>query len=321
LPHILITDSIASEPPTPVDGVVFLELDDLTEAPPPEMRYYFDAFELCNSLKPFVVTTLFARGATKVVYLDSDIYVVGSFDPVWSALDSTSVLLTPHQLTPPPLDLRHTNEIEVVDQGIFNGGFLAFRKGAAAEAALGWMRSRFPRYGFNDRRRGMFVDQKLLPFLPAYFPDDVRVWRDPCVNIAFWNSHERPVAHREGGWHIQNHPVVFFHLSGYRPARPDEPCTYLPPAANQHILDVAPWFGRVLADYSALFASIPDTSTADYGFACHKGWRLTPGLRRILFCSGRLTLTDSAVLRVLLTDRLRLMKRWLRALLTAPRNG
>src|SRR5690606_30628754 len=107
----------------------------------------------------------------------------------------------------PPFDLRHTNEVEVVDQGIYNGGFIAFHAGPAADTALAWMRSRFPRYGFNDRRHGMFVDQKLLPFLPVYFPDDVRVWRAPTVNIAFWNSHERPVVQREGRWEIDGEPV------------------------------------------------------------------------------------------------------------------
>lgn len=287
--HVLIVDAQAGQVPGREDMPV-LTLDQLAPPPPAAMKYYFSAFELCNTLKPFLISHLLAAGTERVIYLDCDLLVAGSFAPVWCQLDDAALLLTPHQLVPPPLDLPYGTELDIVDQGLFNGGFSAWRASPEASRMLEWMCSRLPRYGFNDRAHGMFVDQKLLPLLPEYFPAAVRILRDPTLNIAFWNAHEREVRPAAPhGWTVAGQPVVFFHLSGYRTSRPSVPCTYLPDEANAALLVRCPWFREVLAAYHAGLARHEMAQPVPaYPYSHYEGTRLNAEFRRLLFRTGHL---------------------------------
>lgn len=316
--HLLVPDAseaeLAALPAQP--RLVYHGFDDISSGLPPRIRHYFDAFELSNALKPFLIARLLATHEA-VVYLDTDIFAVAPFEPVWRALAEHPVLLTPHQLVPPDPGFAFTNEIEIVDQGMLNGGFTAWRAGPAADRALEWLRDRLPRHGFNDRRHGMFVDQKLLPLLVCYFPESVHIWRERSVNIAFWNAHERPVSVRDGRYLLgDGAPVLFFHLSGHRPERADVPCTYLPAAANADILRRSPWFATVMEDYLRLWLSVPPTPAAPpYPYNTYAGLALTPALRRILYRKGALRRGDPDVIRARVIHALRLLKRRLVALL------
>lgn len=308
--HILVIDATTTDLPASRYGEVLHALDELTGRLPALMPFYYDAFELCNSLKPFFVSELLASGIAEVIYLDSDIYVVSSFQPAWAALQSTSLLMTPHQLEPPPLQQGHLNEKDIVDMGIYNGGFSAWKNNEKTQRILGWMCERFPVYAFNRRSRGMFVDQKLLPLIPVYFPDDVTIWREPRLNVAYWNSHERQIAFSKGRFLLDGEPIMFFHLSGFRIYRPDVVCVYLSSDANTSILATAPWLRRVLSMYTELVLSIRDPLRAqEYSFSRFKSFTLTPRLREILFARGDLSLRQPAVWRALIADHLRMLKR------------
>lgn len=320
--HVLVADAErATQPPAP-PGTSLVGFDELPAGLPPLIRHYFDAFELANALKPWLVAHLFARGASAVIYLDTDLLVTGSFDPIWNGFGEASVLLTPHLLAPPRLDQRWINEADVADMGYLNGGFSAWRRGAAADRMLAWLGSRLPVYGFCDRAHGMFVDQKLLPLLQQYFPAEVRVLREPELNVAFWNAHERLVERDAAGrWHIAGQPVIFFHLSGYRLSQPGLPCSYLPRDTNAAILQASPWLGAVLAAYHEHLARhCTDIAAAPYTFATYQGVKLTPDLRRLLFATGHLDRGSRAYRRIVLRDALKTWKRRLAALIRRTRN-
>lgn len=308
--HVLLTDVPRDSLPAAEDGLQCLALDEISPAPPHAMRLYFDPFELCNALKPFLVAHLIGTGAARVIYLDCDLLATGSFESVWTALDDTPLLFTPHQIAPPPVDLPYITEIDIVDQGIFNGGFYGWRAGPEAARLLDWLCSRLPVYGFCDRQHGMFVDQKLLPLLQLYYPGDVKVSRDPGLNIAFWNAHERPVtASGEGRWSVDGRPVVFFHLSGYRTSDPEAVCTYMSPEANAALLARCPWLRDVLARYHAGVARHQKNHGAiPYPYSHHQGTRLTKDFRRLLFQTGRLDRGTFAFWRIWTRELLRPVK-------------
>jgi len=280
------------------DNIHLCALDQLTRSLPKNIHWYFDSFELCNALKPFIVEWVLQQGFEEVCFLDADLYIVGSFDPVWSALADAHLLLTPHHLSPPSLNLCYTNEVSVSDMGMLNGGFLAWRNGDPTTAILNWMCQRFPLYGFCDRPKGMFVDQKLLPLLLQYFPQDVQILHNPCLNIAFWNAHERTVGHKDGRYFVGQDPVVFFHMSGFRLNKPQTPCSYIPTRENEGILAAAPWMHPLLDEYSVLLRSCSekDRSTPQ-PFNKFNGIQLTSSLRRILFRKGTLSHRDPEVLK------------------------
>lgn len=287
--------------------------DAVAHTVPPQMPYYFDAFELCNALKPFLVQALFGRGYISVIYLDSDIYAVGDFANTWAAMSKTPLLVTPHHLAPPLLSLVHTSEVAVADMGFINGGFLGWSAGDGATRILRWMCERFPLYGFCDRRTGMFVDQKLLPLLLQYFPDDVLISRDPALNIAFWNAHERPVERRGSQYVVGENAVVFFHLSGYRLTFPEKLCSYESAKSNKAMVECAPWLGGIIKDYRRLLEGHqPHSGPADYDFGVVSGLRTTPALRRLYFQRQELRRLDRSVMAIRFTDALRRMKRGLK---------
>lgn len=299
--------------PSPA-GCTVLTLDELSIPYPALMRHYFSAFELCNALKPFLVTHLFEHlDCTDVIYLDSDLFVTASFEPVWRELSAgtASLLLTPHHFNPPPLDAGYTSEVDVVDLGFLNGGFAAWRGGPATRRMLAWMCERFPVYGFY-RHLGMAADQKLLPLLLSYFPDDVRIWRHPGLNIAYWNAHERAVVARDGRWTCDGLPVFFFHMSGYKLDQPGLPCAYVAPEANRRLLAGAPWLSQVMADYrERLSRAFAGHKPEPYRYTHYDGVKLNPDYRRLLFRAGRLDRRDRVFWSIWITVRLRMIKRLL----------
>lgn len=310
--HLLVTD-LANEQALLAlpENIQLHGLRETAADLPPLAPFYFDKFELCNALKPFLVRHLFRKGLRQVIYLDTDIFAVGSFGPVWEILKQTPVVLTPHQLEAPDLQHGDNAEISLVDQGIYNGGFSAWQAGDKAEQVLDWMCSRFPVYGFNRRSQGMFVDQKLLPLLPIYFPKAVLVWRDPAVNIAYWNVQERKVEVRNTEYRINEQPVVFFHMSGYRVEFPLKACSYLGEEANQRVLQSAPWFRGVMERYGRLLcAAKTEKKTNLYKFDSYRGIRLSPNIRMLLFKKqGNIKWYSLEVLWLLFIDHLRLFKR------------
>jgi hypothetical protein len=310
--HVLVNDADAATLPEAIRGIQFHGLDEFEGEFPDLMPYYFDAFELCCAMRPFLVDKLLRKYAGKVIYFDTDIFPVGNLGPVWSKLEECPVVLTPHQLRPPALDLLFINEVEIVDQGILNAGFSAWKRSPEALEALAWMKERFPLYVFNRRSKGMTGDQTLMPFLPIYFPGTVHVWRCEGANIAFWNANERKVEAADGRYTINGQPVLFFHVSGYRTAQPGVPCTYLGEAANRQILEVAPWLKKVMEDFHRVLAVTEGSSLpVEYKFAKYKNIALNPALRTMLFRNRDLSLLDTAVLRELLIERMRLAKRWI----------
>lgn len=309
--HVLVTDAPPAQETT-TDEFRTWAMSHLCVPVPQRMPFYFDAFELCNALKPFFVAHLMRQEhATEVIYLDSDIFVTGRFDRVWQQAPGTALLTTPHHFGPPPLSASYTHEPDIVDLGIINGGFALWRAGPAADRILEWMIERFPLYGFCDPARRMYVDQKLLPLLLVYFPDDIRILRDPGLNVAYWNAHERPVESAGGRWFIGGEEVVFFHLSGFRRSAPTRLSAYFDERANEAILSRAPWLRDVLAAYAALLATTAPDANAEYPYNEYQGIRLNSRFRRLLFDRGELDRTSWEFWRIWLWHRSRMAKRLL----------
>jgi hypothetical protein len=313
--HVLIPDAEKNELPPDEEGITYHGLDEVRSGFPELMPYYFDEFEVCNALKPFLISLLLEKGSDSVIYLDSDIFAVGSFETVWSTLVDHAIVLTPHVLKAPALDLRFINEVSLIDQGIYNGGFSGWSNKPAVFEAIRWMKQRLPVYGFCRRPCGMFVDQKLIPFLPEYFPDNVMINRNPCLNIAFWNIHERNVSFDGKSFRCNKSPVIFFHMSGYRRTHPDQVCCYFSRQLNEVMHKLAPWFRMVLQKYTTVFDTVPQSTKGDYRFRYYQGIRLNPDLRWRLYQKKTLSPLEFGVIRSVIVYFLKRCKRNLKKII------
>lgn len=310
--HVLVADRNHDEAPNNLDKIRFYGIDQFQGAFPDQMQFYFDAFEFSNALKPFLIRLLIQHGFGKVIYLDSDLLCVGSFDPIWNGFHHHSLQMTPHLLAPPSPEETWVDECGIADMGFLNGGFSAWRASESTTAMLDWMCSRLPKLGFCRRQKGMFVDQKLMPLLLQYFPEDVLVRREPGLNIAFWNSNERNVFQdNQGRWMVGEDAVVFFHLSGYRLEHIGKPCSYLPDVTNAAILSNSPWLELVMADYhQRVERYLQNDRRGSYRYGTFNGIPLNTDFRDLLFANHDLKRLSASYWKVVVFNQLRILKHW-----------
>jgi len=181
------------------------------------MAVIYDVMELSTALKPWLVRTLLDRDPSPVVYLDPDVHVYAPLDDAWTLAAEQGIVLTPHNLTPLPLDGREPSELTMLVSGIYNLGFIGL--GERARPFLDWWADRLARNGLNAQPDGMFVDQRWVDLASSYF--DTNVVEDPGWNVAFWNLPSREIARADGSYVVNGSPLRFFHFSGFDPNTPN----------------------------------------------------------------------------------------------------
>jgi hypothetical protein len=262
--YALILDGLpAGAEPGPVD-VLGPEVLDLPAFP--ELAFSCNVTELATAVKPALLSFLLGHEEA-VVYLDPDVLVFRSFDEVERALRSAGVVLTPHTVTPIPRDGLRPTEEGILNTGVFNLGFLALRRCDEASALLDWWRSRVREACRIDYAGGLFFDQKWIDLVPVYYPSTV-ILRHPGYNVAYWNLHERPLKRRDGSFFVRAAALVFFHFSGFDPARPATLSRRVKPGLAR--IEIEP--GSALEQLTVLYRDLhlrhgfEATSKWEYGF-------------------------------------------------------
>ncbi len=203
--------------------VKLLGLDDIENPLLQKTRQYFDVFELCCAAKSFLLEqTLFKAGYEKAILLDPDIVCYAPFDQVWSALEYTDLAVTPHTSSPMPGDGLLPDDREFVNAGFINGGFWAAKRSNKSKECLDWMIGKVSDFGFFLPQINLYADQTWMSCLPWFFPDSALVMRNPGMNVAYWNLHERTLSLEDGGIFSNRERLIFFHFSGYDNKQPGQ---------------------------------------------------------------------------------------------------
>src|ERR1039458_5021542 len=178
----------------------------------------FDIIELNTNVKASILSLLLLH-YNMVLYLDPDIYFYGALQPVFRELESHSIVVTPHTLTP-VMDGKVPSDIDFLRMGAFNLGFVGVGKCGEAFRFLDWWSKRCLEFGFYEPQAGLAVDQKWIDLAPCFFPG-LKILRDPGLNVAFWNLHERVISRHDGIWLVNGEfPLRFFHFSSFNPRNP-----------------------------------------------------------------------------------------------------
>jgi hypothetical protein len=234
--YVLLADRVGDDFDPVAEPFDLIALGDLSDQPlVQQMCFYYNAFELCCALRPALHAYLYEHTDHAAwLFLDADILVCASLDPLWEQLASASILLSPHSLAPVAPPHVETLELNVLRQGIYNGGCLGLRRASAtvraastqenqsstaALAFIQWWQQRLTDYCFNDIAlqdvRGLAGDQQWLNLVPLYF-EDVAILRHRGANVGHWNLIERGdltlLDHR---WMIGGEALLFFHFSGW----------------------------------------------------------------------------------------------------------
>jgi hypothetical protein len=192
-----------------------------------KMILQYSIIELNTSVKPFYFRFLFNRLdgqpglSKKVCYFDPDIVVYSSLTGIEQSLDTANILLTPHLLTPLEPDGGPFGEHLFLNYGIYNLGFCGMRWSPGTEQLLNWWSDRLVDQCKAKVEEGLFVDQLWMNYAPIFF-DGVMVSPNLCLNVAYWNLHERRLQKTGETWSVNGQsPLVFYHFSSFQMNAPD----------------------------------------------------------------------------------------------------
>lgn len=231
-----------------------------------DMAFKYDLVEFATAIKPSVFEYLFDRfHYERVIYLDPDILVYGSMEPILAELSENFLVLTPHLTKMAWSDKGAISEETILFVGTYNLGFVAVRDCEPARSVLAWWRGRLRNKGYADRMDALHVDQKWMDLLPAFFDHGIAISRHPGLNVSHWNMHERALSVGPDGYALDGRPLVFFHFSGFDPRYPD--AITGPHKQSVITLEDRPEYRALFADYAdRLNANRSDAAGASYSY-------------------------------------------------------
>jgi hypothetical protein len=196
-----------------VEGIKIPDFESLTKK--------YNTFELSCVVKPYFAQYFFEHypESDRLFYFDSDIYFFDTLESVERLLEQHEISISAH-FTRDLVSTGQPNLRNFLNAGLYNTGFLAFKRGSETDKFLKWWAERLWEECYHNFAEGMFVDQLWLNFAPLFF-NDLLIDDTLGHNVGYWNFHERQVSEKNGKYFInETHPLVFFHFSGYNPAFP-----------------------------------------------------------------------------------------------------
>ncbi len=188
-----------------------------------ELLFRYTVIELNCAMKVFVAEYIFQQYQPDILlYLDSDMWVKGSLQELEAQLAEHPILLTPHFTVPLPDNTAKPLERDLLRSGIYNAGFMAYRRSDTVTRFLQWWREHMRGECYYNFAEGMGVDQIWLNLVPLLF-EETGIVRHPGANVAYWNLHERSLSEQDGVVMVNGtHRLLFLHISGYRFDEPEK---------------------------------------------------------------------------------------------------
>jgi hypothetical protein len=218
--------------------------------------------QVAVAAKSYLVGHLLDRGFERAVFLDADVLVLSDLTPLLAPADPRSIMLTPHLLAPLAGAERAARELNILQSGVYNAGFVGVSDTPAARRFLAWWQDRVYLHCRHALAEGLHNDQRWLDLVPAFF-EDVCILRDPGCNVAHWNLPEREIQVCQGAVLVDGRPCRFFHFSGFRP---EEPQTVTKHSRRLTMADIGP-AARLFERYASLLAAAGCQETRSWPYA------------------------------------------------------
>jgi hypothetical protein len=145
---------------------------------------------------------------TLVSYVDADLFFVSSLEPIYAELGDRSILIIDHKF---PERLKH-----MAERGVFNVGFLTFRRDSTGLACLKLWREQCLEWCYDRLEDGRYADQKYLDQWPDRFNSAVTVLRHKGANVGPWNWMNYDIRCMDRRVEIDGEPLIFYHFAGMK---------------------------------------------------------------------------------------------------------
>jgi hypothetical protein len=208
-----------------------------------KMLLRYERKQVLTALKPALIRFLLEQGYESVLFLDADLQVLATLDPVLQVVAEHSLTLTPHvgpafALTGTPADAK-----PLLLAGVNNTGVVGVTNREESRRFVNWWEGRLRSHCLEDVRNGFHFDQRWAD-LAMGFVEDLHLLRDPGVNVAYWNLSQVKVRETPEGCTADGAPLRLFHFSGYSPARPEFVTRHIPGLRINQMGEAAELFRR-----------------------------------------------------------------------------
>lgn len=180
-----------------------------------------------------------------VIYVDPDIYVYKLFEDVFT---NSNMYITPHlieddyELSNKKSDLLKFSK-NLLRYGSYNMGIYGVKNSSLGLKILDLYESLLIHHCSSSSLYG-FVDQKWTDLLVSIFQENIKIVKNPGLNLAYWNIKYRTINIVNGSYCINGDaPLYAIHFSGVSPQKISHPY-------NESIL-----FTKLTKDYQDLLYS------------------------------------------------------------------
>jgi hypothetical protein len=142
-----------------------------------------------------------------VTYLDADLYFHRDPEPLFEELGDGSIAIIGHRFPP--------GKEHLAKAGIFNVGWVSFRRDEQGLACLSWWRERCLEWCYDRFEDGKFADQGYLDAWPSMFPG-VRILQHKGANLAPWNIARYKLEWDGSSVLVDGEALLFFHFHGLK---------------------------------------------------------------------------------------------------------
>ncbi len=166
------------------------------------MEYYFTC---TPSLSLFILNNF--PEVDRITYLDADLFFFSDLTPIYQEIGNHSIAIVEHRF---PSYLRDWERY-----GIYNVGWLSFKRDSHAFTCLHWWRERCNEWCYDRCEEGRYADQKYLDTWPDRF-QNVVILRHKGVDLAPWNLANYQIQEYKNRVWVDDQPLIFFHFHGFK---------------------------------------------------------------------------------------------------------
>jgi hypothetical protein len=148
------------------------------------------------------------------IFVDGDTFTYNNYSEIQKELDNNhSLVVIPHITKPLPEDNLYPQTRTMCLAGNYNSGFLGVSKNGLN--FINWWKFQTTLYPQAKPESGLASEQGWLRFA-GDFDDNIKIFRHPGYNVAYWNVKERNLTQVNDEWIIDNKKLVVVHFSGLK---------------------------------------------------------------------------------------------------------
>ena len=148
-----------------------------------------------------------------VIFIDGDTYTYNSYYELQKETENHSLVVIPHITKPLPNDEHFPQNRTISLSGNYNTGVWGASKSGLD--FIDWWREQTTLFPISAPQIGLVNEQGWLRFA-ADFNDNVKIFRHPGYNVAYWNIKQRCLSYINNTWYIDNEKLAIMHFSGLK---------------------------------------------------------------------------------------------------------